>query len=200
MEHEPLLESAIDDGKDKIWFRPIQGTDGSEQPEQPDLIVYFIPGNPCMMSYYERFLSRLSVLLNSGSSEGSQSTSVGGCSLPGFELSYPPGVKRTVPAGLKDQILGAEELISRTVGEFGSTERDCGSAKRTMVILMAHSVGAYMTLEILQRRTRGLSDLAALDIIGAVLLFPTVTEIARSQHGTILSVCLGLRGLRYCLS
>ena len=186
MEDEPFLKS---DGPDEegLWF-----CRGAE-PSQPNFLIWFLPGNPCTISYYEPFLSRLSELLNSDDwHENGQHNIVGGCTLPGFRSSEPAMGQGSLPAGLEDQIQNAEESIARAVAR-STPIREAGPK----VILIAHSVGAYMTLEILRRRAQYLNQLASLDVIGAVLLFPTVTEIAQSMHGRILSVGMRLHQSRH---
>ncbi|KAI9884625.1 MAG: hypothetical protein M1823_003581 [Watsoniomyces obsoletus] len=67
---------------------------------------------------------------------------------------------------------------------------------RPKVILIGHSVGAYILLEIIRRhhhRRRYKTDEVTsndmdMDIIGGLLLFPTVTHIAQSPSGVKYSV------------
>jgi hypothetical protein len=141
-----------------------------------------------MVSYYDRFLGSLSKQLNADDDGNEQTALVGGCSLPGFQISRPRIMKGTPPAGLEDQILNVEELLLQALETRCSSDKECGGRRRTKVVLLAHSVGAYMTLEVLRRRALQLNGLQTVDVIGAVLLFPTVTEIAQSQHGTVLTV------------
>ena len=186
-DRQPLLEEPLDDAQDSLWFGPSVATTKGVQPK---LMVYFIPGNPCTVSYYELFLSHLAKLLNTSDKDDKeqQSAIVGGSTLPGFQLSRPSSVNGKLPAGLKDEIVNAEVLLARAVQRYSSEDVVGTSNKGPKVILMGHSVGAYMILEMLRRRAQRESELANLSIIGAVLLFPTVTEIAQSWHGSILSV------------
>jgi pimeloyl-ACP methyl ester carboxylesterase len=186
MSFSPLLEGTSDASEDSLWFgRESDSDEGNEA----GLLVYFIPGNPCLMSYYERFLTSLAELLNAEHDRDGKRALVGGCSLPGFHLSRPEILQETLPAGLEDQIPNVEELVFQSL-QIHCSDRNTG--RHTKVILVAHSVGAYMTLELLRRRAQHLNGLQDVEIIGAVLLFPTVTEIAQSQHGRILTVCLPL--------
>ena len=185
-ESRPLLGESLGDDAEGLWYGPFDTAVASPSP--PGLVVYFIPGNPCLMSYYKLFLSHLSSLLNSGLEGSEQQTIVGGYTLPGFQISNPTTIKGTLPAGLDDEILNAEDLLARAVARSGFRNGDGGAVRGPKVILVAHSVGAYMVLEILRRKAQHLNELADLDIIGAILLFPTVTEIAKSWHGSILSV------------
>ena len=190
-DRQPLLKEALEVDEDQVWFGPSAALANDIS---PDLMVYFIPGNPCTVSYYKLFLSHLSTLLNPGIKNGKhrQPAVVGGSTLPGFQLSRPSIIKGTLPAGLQDEIVNAEMLLARAVARHSPSGVDGASTKGPKVILMAHSVGAYMVLEILRRRAQSQTGLADTNVIGAVLLFPTVTEIAQSWHGSILSVGAGL--------
>ena len=187
MGNQQVLSEKSPQDEDSLWFGPSAAT---IEEMQPDLMVYFVPGNPCMMSYYELFLSHLSTLLNSSNNrgKGGQTALVGGSTLPGFQLSKPSIIKGKLPARLEDEILNTEELVARAVVQCGSKDVGGTPNRGPKIILVAHSVGAYMVLEMLRRKAQRHNKLADLDIVGAVLLFPTVTEIAQSWHGSILSV------------
>jgi pimeloyl-ACP methyl ester carboxylesterase len=61
----------------------------------------------------------------------------------------------------------------------------------TNVILIGHSVGAYILLEVLrrhlERRGKGCED-EGFRVVGGVLLFPTVVDIGKSPSGLRASV------------
>ena len=105
--------------------------------------------------------------------------------LPGFEL-HPTGFQYS-PSGLNQQIENVEKLIGRCIHRYTDIDgkAKAGSLK---VILVAHSVGAYMVLEALRRRNEALNHLTDVHIAGVVLLFPTVTEISRSPQGPMMKV------------
>jgi hypothetical protein len=59
---------------------------------------------------------------------------------------------------------------------------------------MGHSVGAYILLELIrQHRMRIDEGEEDFDLIGGILLFPTITHIAQSPLGMIYNVSLPLR-------
>jgi alpha-beta hydrolase superfamily lysophospholipase len=72
---------------------------------------------------------------------------------------------------------------------ISDSKRTNNVSHRPRVILIGHSVGAYIAMEIL-RRHREESSSPAFDIIGGILLFPTVMDIASSPAGRKLTVCL----------
>lgn len=160
--------------------------------------VFFITGNPGVIGYYKEFLSTLSSLLNTSRRE---QYTILGTSLAGFELEPPdkkcPEIARDGPPyGLQRQIELVEERLTRFVrGELDRRHTADGLRSRThafsrrKVVLVGHSVGSYILLEILRRRRHAGSSTSALNIVGGVLLFPTVTHIAKSPSGLKLSVC-----------
>ena len=184
-----LADPVHEDGDEKICYEsPIDPTDGQTQ----DHLIYFIPGNPGLVSYYRPFLSNLhSQLSKNSSSSSSKSTRfhICGHSYRGFEVDQNERNPKS-PLGLEEQIIYQENLLYRHVntrrGRFESTPR---------VILMGHSVGAYVLLELIQRHRKKVEKEGEedFDLIGGVLLFPTITHIAQSPLGLVASVSLDIK-------
>lgn len=190
-------------------------------------IIFFIPGNPGLISYYHLFLSLLvsnlssqhpgSDGLSSGSKVGAKVRNrqpraskhvrpqfhVHGKSLGGFEIQSEGGKLY----GLREQI----EFVEKGLEDFVNSWQDAASENsvdgpepnneclpRAQVILVAHSVGSYIAMEILRRHQEkrkmpphDVNDAGhRVDIVAGVLLFPTVVDIAKSPSGRILTVCL----------
>ncbi|KKK25453.1 hypothetical protein ARAM_006343 [Aspergillus rambellii] len=207
-------------------------------PPQPPITIYFICGNPGLISYYHSFLSLLSDRLCAASR---RKFHVVGHSLAGFELASGPG-----PGGparkkhehehehgkakakakeqyayyydLEEQIRFVREKLAvhmaglrREYSASASASASLSSVPGTVdqmpqVILMGHSVGSYIAMEVL-RRYREDSDTTTttaaaaaasgiqktgFDIIGGVMLFPTVLDIAKSPSGRKLTFLLRL--------
>ncbi|KAK2766159.1 hypothetical protein FQN54_007675 [Arachnomyces sp. PD_36] len=164
----------------------------SSHPSQPPTTIFFIPGNPGLISYYDSFLPLLSRYLQSvdvGTSGAGNSVlnntgfRICGSSLGGFEVE--DGKSRSQGKALyslKEQIEYVENSLWNVVKGIASSYTNT----KPKVILMGHSVGAYITMEIIRRhRERETkAGLDQLDIIGAVLLFPTVVDIAKSPSGS----------------
>ncbi|QSS55664.1 esterase/lipase superfamily domain-containing protein [Histoplasma capsulatum var. duboisii H88] len=80
------------------------------------------------------------------------------------------------------------------------------------VILIGHSVGAYIAMEILRRHREGIRQNGAfadtgvagigatMDIVGGILLFPTVVDIAQSSSGRKLTKLLYVPYLAFLTS
>ena len=185
MELQPLIEELPTKTAGGIWFEP----QPKEEYDSSEYVIYMIPGNPCLMTYYKPFLSTLFSLLNDGASFRTLSAHVGGYTLPGFEsepVRQISGV--TLPASLRSQIRNTEELIKVGLDSHIHQNAANKSTRPPKIILIAHSVGAYIALEILRRRAQGQNDLSKVDIIGGVFICPTVVDIAQSTHGAIVNV------------
>jgi pimeloyl-ACP methyl ester carboxylesterase len=155
-------------------------------------LIYFVTGNPGLIEYYRTFLTHLYGVLNRGqASNRDVEFQVYGRSMSGFEMNisdiqtmkhhkYPP-------YGLQDQIRHAEDDLTDLVEEMV----DYG-ARDVRVIVVGHSVGGFITLEVIRRlRAHGMAgEDYATRIVGGVALFPTVVDIARSESGQKAAVCL----------
>ncbi|KAJ5573502.1 uncharacterized protein N7459_007929 [Penicillium hispanicum] len=203
-------------------------------PSQANITIFFISGNPGLISYYHPFLSLLAQNLAKAagvSREGtlqeqdiSSSHQIYGCSLGGFEidadnhgptmptspwpsdhsLRQQPRSKRNELYDLEDQIRFVQQKLTDLMSTNAATAgRDTSAPSRRKVILIGHSVGAYMAMEILRRHredrtenssssSRDASDRVDFDIVGGVMLFPTVMDIAHSPSGQKLTKLLSL--------
>ncbi|KAL7656045.1 hypothetical protein ACMYSQ_005173 [Aspergillus niger] len=164
----------------------------SNSPATP-VIVYFISGNPGLISYYYPFFTYLSAKLQSLSSKQKKDHQfhIYGHSLAGFEVQSP---LPTHYHNVEDQI----RFIQRKLDSFvqATTQPSPTTNVRSRVILMGHSVGTYIAMEVIRRhRERSTSDhsnTGGFDIIGGVMLFPTVMDIASSPSGKKLTTLLSI--------
>lgn len=158
--------------------------------QNPQTHIFFITGNPGLISYYTAFLSSLSKQLNQAN--GPKSVSIYGKSLLGFQTSKSTTALQeeeldTNPVDLRGQILGVEQSLFAYCLRISQSELTTSAGRnerRPQVILMGHSVGAYILMEIV-RRHRGAQNRESrpFDIIAGILLFPTITDIAQSANG-----------------
>lgn len=136
-------------------------------------IIYFLTGNPGLIEYYRVFLTHLYGLLSRNTaSDRDVEFQVYGRSLSGFEMSSSEikthKYRKTPPYGLQDQIRHAEDDVVELVEEV----KDQGG-KDVRVILVGHSVGSYIGLEIVRRlRAHGLAgedfDTRIVGVVGVV--------------------------------
>lgn len=153
-------------------------------------IIYFLTGNPGLIEYYRTFLTHLYGLLSRNTASNRDvEFQVYGRSLSGFEMDASDMKtmkwRKQPPYGLQDQIRHSEDELTELVEEIKEQ-----GAKDVRVIIVGHSVGAYIALEVIRRlRAHGMAgDDFDTRIVGAVGLFPTVVDIARSESGIKASV------------
>jgi pimeloyl-ACP methyl ester carboxylesterase len=158
-----------------------------------------ISGNPGLIGYYHTFLSLLADKLGSRgaqiqSSSHASEFQIYGHSLGGFELDQP----ENLDAGKR--LFDLEDQICYVQGKLDGFL--AGAETKQKVILVGHSVGSYIAMEILRRhrersdaKARAGADKADFDIVGGIMLFPTVVDIAKSPSGQKLTVSFspGLR-------
>ncbi|KAH8433233.1 uncharacterized protein LDX57_010867 [Aspergillus melleus] len=180
-------------------------TTAPSEPSEPPVTIYFITGNPGLIGYYHTFLSVLSEKIKALTKHEDQSRAfqIYGHSLAGFELPE-PGQKEQEPQSathyydLEEQI----QFVQRKLYNFTADKPDDidklssqsntapSTTTRPCVILIGHSVGAYIAMEVLRRHREGSQGDRPVDfdIIGGTLLFPTVVDIAKSPSGQKLTV------------
>ncbi|KAL1837400.1 hypothetical protein VTJ49DRAFT_3924 [Mycothermus thermophilus] len=192
---------------------------GDDKARKQCLIV-MIPGNPGLVAYYEPFLATLRHLLDEKESQPGcrHAFHIHGRNLLGFadedhEPAFgtltdgPEGPAAAEPFNLEDQIRGVCEHLCRLnqpAPPGGSDGNDVHHGDRTRpfdeIILMGHSVGAYITVEVFHRHYLARKAqqnrqqlppshdaLTTLPLKSAILLFPTLTHIARSPRGQVMT-------------
>lgn len=182
-----LLQESIFEAGDRLCF---ESQSNSLDEDSLDFLIFMITGNPGLISYYKPFLSTLHGLLCSSKSSTSSRFLICGNSLAGFDTGE--GEHETssmLPVGLEKQIDNIESLLFTEIAKHRKdTARGPIFPK---VILMGHSVGAYILLELIrQHRTRIDEGQEDFDLIGGILLFPTITYIAKSPQGMIYDVSI----------
>jgi pimeloyl-ACP methyl ester carboxylesterase len=154
----------------EISFHPI-----SEDPSASHHLIYFITGNPGLIFYYNTFLRTLHELFSSlSTTTASNIFHIHGQSLAGFEDDTSAAGKP--PYNLEDQI--SVSLTSLSALRIPSGPQK--SQPYANVILIGHSVGSYILLELINRLRKLSSEI---NIKAGILLFPTVTHIAQSPSG-----------------
>ncbi|KAF1346592.1 hypothetical protein BDV97DRAFT_222489 [Delphinella strobiligena] len=141
------------------------------------LLVFFITGNPGLIGYYQTFLTLCYDSLRSKYKD--HSIHVFGTSLAGFDIAGE--TKHDKPFDLEHQIQYIDQTLTRQVPSKASTTNP------TRAILLGHSVGSYILLEVL-RRQKSHHDNNTLKLISGICLFPTITHIAKSLSGKRISL------------
>jgi hypothetical protein len=162
-------------------------------------LIYLITGNPGLIEFYRPFLSYLYAVLSKNETNERVVFEIYGRSLGGFEIGS--GAKQGVDKrrrrkkhlyNLEDQI----DFVEAGLVECSAQLARGAEGNKPKVIIIGHSVGAYILMEIIRRhrlRLEQQSDIGAKlnnepDILGGVCLFPTVVHIGRSKKGRVLSV------------
>lgn len=145
-------------------------------------LIVFITGNPGLIEYYRAFLTHLYSLLDT---PGDTAYDIYGSSIPGFDFNDSSrykelGLTHAPPFSLDEVIDAVERDVWRIVGK----------SEYEGVIIMGHSLGSYITLEIIQRHRRRLEKAGSgeVRVVGGICLFPTVMDIAKSERGKVLTV------------
>ncbi|KAL2074367.1 hypothetical protein VTL71DRAFT_8145 [Oculimacula yallundae] len=165
------LPNAIVNTSSEISIHPT-----TTSPSSSHHLIFFITGNPGLIGYYNTFLHSLHNILNSFQ-DNQNIYHIHGQSLAGFVDSTPK--TRNTPYSLEEQIeISLAAVKSQRIPS--GPERD---QRYDSVILIGHSVGSYILLELIRR----LGKTSPTKISAGILLFPTVTHIAKSPSGKKIS-------------
>ncbi|CAI6084544.1 unnamed protein product [Clonostachys chloroleuca] len=149
-------------------------------------LIYFICGNPGLIEFYEGFLAHLRQLVSASASMNGVEVDLYGRSLVGFddEDHHPPfSAPDNVPLDLEGQICSVYENVAEVVS---NEAKRTGGKGYGDVILMGHSVGAYIATEVTHRHLREEERegwARHVRLRHGFLLFPTLTHIAASPSG-----------------
>ena len=207
--------SSYADLEDSIHLRQ-DPADISIVKKQPfnHVLIYFIPGNPGLIEYYRAFLTYLSKTLDPDRAKTVYH--VVGNNLGGFKIQSKAAlddnipldlrndnVRERAPLGLRNQIADVNANLHQTIAkiENGRCEDAYADGKKFFsvlpVILVGHSVGAYILMETLAWKQRTAKERTApfhwyddFEILGGVCLFPTIVDLAKSPKGRLMSVSL----------
>ncbi|EGX88968.1 hypothetical protein CCM_09015 [Cordyceps militaris CM01] len=137
-------------------------------------LIYFVPGNPGVVEFYTDFLRSLRALLDK--TESDTAYDIYGRNLFGFrDADHEPFGGQNLPYELDAQVEGMwADIASQRRGDSHDQPYDS-------VILIGHSIGAYIVVETFHRQS--VSPKAGLNLQHGFLLFPTISYIARSPSG-----------------
>jgi len=161
----------------------------SNNPAASYHLIFYITGNPGLISYYDAFLKTLHQLVTESlSTSGSEVVHIFGQSLNGFGDYDGPLQTTGLPHTLEDQIVSRLQLLNEQKIPSGPRKgQDYDS-----ITLMGHSVGTYILLELLQRLRRTSSSL---NVTAGILLMPTIMGLAESPSGVKAAPLLRIFGL-----
>ena len=172
---------------DEIALHPISGTTVEARQR---LLVFFVTGNPGLIAYYADFIRTIQAKLAAHDGQD-RDIIFYGSSLDGFEINKPSAPALRLPLSLPEQISRVRQRVEAKVAEL-SDGGTTSQAEPMPVVLIGHSVGSYILLEVIaqwQQEQREQTPAAtSYRPVAGICLFPTVTEIAKSSKGRQLSV------------
>ncbi|KAK4119190.1 hypothetical protein N657DRAFT_666784 [Parathielavia appendiculata] len=161
-------------------------------------LIYLIPGNPGLIAYYEPFMKMLRQLLDETEEKHGccHAFHIYGRNLLGFDDGdHKPAFGTTTSSSIKTEPFTLEDQIRSCYDQVQQISTSTLSHGRSFssVILIGHSVGAYITLELFHRAATALFNTAnptprKNPLHSAILLFPTISHIARSRSGQKLDL------------
>jgi hypothetical protein len=164
----------------RISFSP-----SHENPAASYHLIFLVTGNPGLISYYDTFLRTLHELLSEKKSETGV-FHIFGQSLAGFEDNDSPSKTTGLPHSLEEQIESRLQCLEDQCIPSGPRQGQVYDS----IILVGHSVGGYIILEMLQRLRKS----SRCNVKAGILLFPTVTHIAKSPNGAKFSALFRIWG------
>ncbi|KAI1463449.1 uncharacterized protein F4812DRAFT_248750 [Daldinia caldariorum] len=168
-----------------LSFPPSLLDKGTADSQTPDILIFFIPGNPGLIDYYESFLSTLRNLLDEAESLRHLRFHIYGQNLAGFaDNDHEPFTSERPPYNLEDQ-------IQHTLRALSGLRIDSGPRKGhpyDEVLLIGHSVGTYIALELFHQLLQDPILAPHLNLGSGILLFPTIHHISSSPSGKKLDL------------
>ncbi|ROV92408.1 hypothetical protein VPNG_09591 [Cytospora leucostoma] len=166
----------------------------NHDPKSRQCLIYFITGNPGLIDYYGPFFTHLRALLNAIEVRRNHTVTfhIYGRNLAGFDDADHP---EPFDAGAGNPPHDVESQIVHCLKHLAAANSipAPGHPRRGQpfdeVILTAHSLGTYITLELFHRHLQQDPQVApGLNLKSGILLFATISHMARSPKGLHLDV------------
>ncbi|KKY39579.1 hypothetical protein UCDDA912_g00468 [Diaporthe ampelina] len=167
---------------------PHVGQDGANTRES---LVYFLTGNPGLIAYYEPFLRHLRGHLDAIEARRKHKVAfhIYGRNLVGFDDAdhdRPFNTGDNPPHNVEHQLQScAKHLAAANAIPAG---RPRAGEPFDDVVLVGHSLGTYLALELFHRHMHDPSAIPGLRLRSGVLLFATVAHLAKSPRGVQLDL------------
>ncbi|KAG5984065.1 hypothetical protein E4U55_006200 [Claviceps digitariae] len=157
-----------------IW-KPSERRRGSDS--QQRALIYFVCGNPGLIGFYVDFLDALRNLLDTW--HGHAAYDLYGRNLAGFsDHDHEPFGPHNPPLDIDAQVTAMYHDVA--------SRRTSSGKPYDFVILMGHSIGAYICVEIFHRHMHSTHPHPSppLHLRHGFLLFPTIASLGLSAAGT----------------
>lgn len=173
---------------ERIFHSPHQGA----HPATRQCLIYFLTGNPGLIDYYTPFLTHLRALLDAIEAQRAHKVTftLYGRDLAGFDdQDHPAPFNKTdnLPHDVEYEINDClKHLAAANKIPPSSSSSARAGEPFDEVILMGHSLGTYIALELFHRHLQDPSLAPALHLRAGVLLFATIAHLAKSPKGVLL--------------
>ncbi|KAI3394242.1 hypothetical protein diail_2983 [Diaporthe ilicicola] len=161
--------------------------EGQATAETRECLVYFLTGNPGLIDYYEPFLRSVRTHLDAIESKRQHRVAfhVYGRNLAGFDDAdhdRPFNTGDNPPHDVEHQVQSCTKHIAAAAGCIPAGRPRAGQPFDD-VVLVGHSLGTYLALEVFHRHLHDPSAAPGLNLRSGVLLFATVADLAKSPKG-----------------
>lgn len=153
-----------------------------------DVLIFMISGNPGLIDYYKPFLSALRTLLDSSPASKGTRFHIYGQDLAGFnDDDHAPFSAANPPRDVAYQVNYLFETLSEIrIQDEGDPQKQ--GQPFDDVILIGHSVGTYLILQLFHKQLRSPELAPHLRLQTGILLFPTIEHIRHSPSGKRLEL------------
>lgn len=161
-------------------------------PSTRHCLIYFLTGNPGLIDYYGPFLTHLRGLLTAIEQKRQHAVTfhLHGRNLAGFaDDDHDPPFNTTThpPHNVEAQIqLSFKHLLAANAIPAEDPRR--AGRPFDEVVLVGHSLGTYIALELFHRHLHDPAAAPGLNLRSGVLLFATISHLARSPRGRALDL------------
>ncbi|KAG5935316.1 hypothetical protein E4U53_000462 [Claviceps sorghi] len=157
---------------------------GRRSQDRQRALIYFVCGNPGLIGFYVDFFEALRNLLDA--SQGHTAYDLYGRNLAGFCDD------EHEPFGPDNPPLDVDAQVDAVYGDVASRRTGSGTPY-DFVVLMGHSIGAYICVDVFHRHMRApRAGAAHLRLRHGFLLFPTIASLAASPAGVRFTLLRGL--------
>lgn len=157
-----------------------------------ECLIYFLTGNPGLIDYYEPFLRQLRSHLDAIEAKRKHKVAfhIHGRNLAGFDDAdhdRPFNTGDNPPHNVEHQLQTCAKHLAAAAGSIPAGRPRAGQPFDD-VVLMGHSLGTYLALELFHRHMHDPSAMPGLNLRCGVLLFATVAHLAKSPKGMQLDL------------
>lgn len=175
---------------ERTFHSPYQGA----HPDTRQCLIYFLTGNPGFIDYYTPFLAHLRSLLDAIETQRAHNVTftIYGRDLAGFDDDdHPAPFNKTdnLPHDVEYQINDCFKhlVAANKIPSSGPTTPNPRAGEPfDEVVLIGHSLGTYIALELFHRHLHDPSLAPALHLRAGILLFATIAHLAKSPKGVHL--------------